>query len=451
MDQLQATVLVALLPKDGWLEYSQIINEEVLHDNKARSIYAHIKSLHDKRAVADITLDALRLDILSTYRQGETRADELLEVVDVLRETPEVDKTTVRDSVDKFASRELCAKAAQLVATHLGEADFDPEVPADLMQRALEISQGVNTAVLDFVDSGLPGEIDDRTAICPLGISNKLDRDLGGGVASGELLVVLAPPARGKTSYLCAIGARAAAEGRGVLHITLEIPARRVARRYDSVLTGLSANEMVDRPGAVRAARTMVTRSGGFVKIKDWSYRSASPADIKGLVKRLRAKGEIIDLVVVDYLELMTPNQGKFLGRREQRHVYGQLGKDIRAAAVELDVKMVTAWQVNRAGAGMDTYTTEHVSECWDIIKHADIILALNQSDPELDNNIMRIAILKQRNSTERPQISVFSNLNTNQIRDLRDVEISTDIVIGGMENGERGTDNPNKDSGHNS
>ena len=436
MDQLQATVLVALLSKDGWLEYGQIINAEILHDNQARSIYAHIQAMHG-RTEADLTLDALRLDILGTYRQGETRSEELLEVVDALKETPEVDEASVREAVDKFAARELCAKAAQLVATHLGDADFDPTVPADLMQRALEISQGVNTSILDFVDSGLPGEVDDRTAICPLGLSNKLDRDLGGGVASGELLVILAPPARGKTSYLCSVGARAAARGRGVLHVTLEIPARRVARRYDSVLTGLTANEMLDRPRTVQAARNLITQTGGFVKIKDWSYRDVSPGDIKGLVKRLRAKGENIDVVIVDYLELMTPNQGRYMNRREQRHVYGQLGKDVRAAAVELDVKLITAWQVNRAGAGIDTYSTEHISESWDIVKHADIIIALNQNNREQDNNIMRLMILKQRNSTARPEIDVYSNLNTNQIRDLRNIEIPVDIKIGGNnENG---------------
>jgi replicative DNA helicase len=406
---------------------------EVFTDNIALALYGHIESLHTA-VDGDFTLQDLRVNVIGQYRQGETRADELLEVIDGIEETPEVNSGALRHSVDKFTKREYLAKAAQYIATNLSEDNLDAGIAYDLVQRAVDIGQGVNSEIMDLSESGVPGEVDDRSAICSLGISPELDSCLGGGVASGELLLFLAPPCRGKTSYLCAVGARAAAQGRKVLHVTLEIAARRVARRYDATLTGLTRVEMIDRPRTVVAGRTQLTKAGGFVKIKDWSYMDVCPNDVKALVKRMRAKGDEVDLVIIDYLELMVSNPKQRFARREQRHEYGQLGKDIRAASVELDLPVITAWQVNRQGSNLDVVNLEHVSECWDIIKHADIILGMNQSAEELRNAQLRMGVLKQRDGTNRPTVTLHSDLDRNQVRDLRDREIVTDITIGGSD-----------------
>ena len=189
-------------------------------------------------------------------------------------------------------------------------------------------------------------------------------------------------------------------------------------RRYDSAWTGLKRRELAERPKAVAAARKEIQAAGGGVWIKDWSYNDAgvAPSDIKGLVRQMRSRGIDIDLVVVDYLELMVPNRSGNYQRREMRFVYGQIEKELRASAVALGVPILTAWQINRAGSAVDTITLEHLSESWDIAKHPDIILALNQSRGEAENNQMRIGVLKQRDGTGRPQVLVKSDLDRCQI-----------------------------------
>ena len=430
MDQLQALVLRTLCTKSGWHAYGAAV-EDVFNDNTALALYEHIKALHHQSSL-DISLNTLRLDIQATYRSGETRADELLEVVNGLGDID----STAQSVIPKFIAREKAIKAAQYIATHANKDDFNLNTPLDMLQGALDVSQGAGEAVMGISEYGLPGETNERADVCTLGFSPELDIHLGGGIARGELTVLLAPPARGKTSYLCASGARQALAGCKVLHVTLEIPGRRVARRYESTLTGLTVTEMIDRPNAVLAARAQVDKAGGAICIADRSYTSVAPNDIKALVYQARSDGVDISTVIVDYLELMVPNQSKYMSRREQRHVYGQLGKDIRAMAVELDVRVLTAWQVNREGSNLDVIRLDHVSECWDIIKHADTILALNQSDKERENNVMRMSVLKQRNNTARPWVDLHSDLNRNQIRPLkdRDRRIQTDITIGGKE-----------------
>ena len=86
--------------------------------------------------------------------------------------------------------------------------------------------------------------------------------------------------------------------------------------------------------------------------------------------------------------------------------------------AVELQIPVMTAWQVNREGSDCHNVELRHVSESWEIIKHADTILALQQSDGERDNRIMRLRLLKQRESTERPQVYLHSDLDRMVIRE---------------------------------
>lgn len=422
MEQLQATVLKAMLTVKGWNEYSDIISHEILTDNLVRSLYTHIEALH-QRIQGDLSIDAVRLDIEATYRQGESRAEELVGALGYIEQAPEVGQDVLEQSVRKYAERQWVKKACQYGASHISDSELDINILEDYIQRAMEVGQKVHGKCSSIFDQALPGEVDDRGVVCSLGLAGKLDTMLGGGAGSGELIVFLAPPNRGKTTILCAVGGRAAAEGKGVLHITLEISGRRVVRRYETVWTKLTYREMICAPQAVKAARNKIQAGGGNVHIEDWSHMGhATPHDIQALVRRLRAQDHKIDMVIIDYLELMQPNQTKNMARKEMRHVFGQLGKDVRAMANALDIPVITAWQINRVGSNLDTPGTEHVSESWDIIKHADILLSMGQTEEERKLDIMRIVVLKQRFSSERGTVHLHCDMDRCNIKE-REIE----------------------------
>jgi replicative DNA helicase len=416
VDELQAQVLKALLAKDGWAGFSDMVQDDVLNNPEVRTLYAHMERLHS-RTERDLSAQSLVLDLQSTYPEGE-RLDELTEMVEYIDEGKEVEPSALESMVQRFVSRELLTKASKYIATNLGGGSLDPDIALDYVTRAVDVAESTEGRVLSLAEAGLPGEVELRPALSGLGLSRKLDDSLGGGIAAGELGVFLAPPSRGKTSYLCAVGAGAAKEGRGVLHITLEISARRVIRRYDQALTGMKSSELIENPMTVSSARKQMTKAGGEVNVVDWSYKEVNPNDIRGLVKRLRRQGHKVDMVIIDYLELMQPNPTTARHQQAQRHIYGSLGKQVRAVGVCMEVPMVTAWQVNREGNSQHVITQEHVSESWEVIKHADIIIGLNQSDDERENRVMRLGVIKQRESTERALVYVHSDLNRMRIRE---------------------------------
>jgi replicative DNA helicase len=410
MNTLTSGVVGVLMTEQGWSEYQSLLSDDLFPEGISRSLYGYVKQLHEAGS-RDITPVQLGQYILAMNPLTPERAEE---IIDAIPKDQTVDDHTAR----AFISRQLLSQASQYTASNLFSPGLDPAVVLDYATRAMEVRYQGAKDVLDFGLLPLPGSADDRPGVVGLGVSAELDSCLGGGVAAGELAVLLAPPNRGKTSVLCAIGAMASAAGKRPLHVTLEISGTRVARRYECAWTRATLPELVQSPEVAERARARIAALGTWPVIRDWSYTEATPHDVHALVKRLRRQGQAPDLVILDYLELMVPNRSKYIARSEQRHIWGRLGRDTRSMAVELGVPVLTAWQVNREGSEVDRIQLQHVSECWDIIKHADAIIALDQTPPEAQHNVMLFSILKQRDSSIRRSIRTHCNLDRCEIRD---------------------------------
>lgn len=409
MDQLQCTVLRSLMTKDSWDAFSDLINEETFTNSSACALYKHLAELH-QAIPGDLHPINLVLDIEASYSAGNSRRQELTELAKLVGESPLVPVEGVTRFVRKFIQREAAYRTAMYISTRADTDGFSIDHAAGLLQSAVEIGPSLDARVIAFSDASLPGEHDERVSVCSLGLSSELDCVLAGGVGAGELLVFLAPPARGKTSYLWKVATSAAQQGMNVLGVTLEISARKCVRRIDQALTHLTRDELIERSSAVRAARRQLP---GEIWIKDWSYTGVTVDDIRAQIMRMRQRGQEVNMLMVDYLELVRP---KVHNRNSERHNYARVTEDMRALAVELNLPVITAWQVNRKGSDQYMVSEQDISESWDTVKIADIILGLNQSREECADKIMRINVIKQRESTSRPQVYVYSDLDRMKI-----------------------------------
>lgn len=409
MDELLYTILVSLLNKATWRNYADVLTEDVFNNSTTKAIYNHIHTLQNI-AVDDLTIDDLRMEVQAAHAKSPERRDELLDVVDTMEAVGLPEQELLEHYVRRFVEREIAYKAAWYISNKADSDEFDVNHAADLLARAVDTGSVIDSKVTSIMDAAL-GAGDDRVSVCSLGLSDKLDGILRGGVGAGELLVLLAGPARGKTSYLWKVATSAAQQGMNVLGITLEISESKCVRRIDQCLTGLTSDELVTARSAVRSARANIP---GNLWIKDWSYRGVTTDDIGALVKRMGKNGDHVDMLMVDYLELVRPTT---YNRNAERHNYARVVQDMRALAVELQIPVVTAWQVNRAGSDAWLVTEKDISECWDVIKIADIILGLNQTPQDKAENLMRINVIKQREGTARPQIALYSDLDRMIIR----------------------------------
>jgi len=411
---LEASVFRALLTYSGWTTYHVLVESGLWNKSLFRDMYEFLRGMHTGTK-QDFTIDEVRAYIYSVV-QLEEKADEYSVLLQELEEAPELSGTALRQCVNQFASREKAVEAAKYIWTNQYEPDFDPAEAAGLIQDSLKLHSNIKVPPTEnYLTSPLPDLKRDRPNLNPLRLSDRLDRAIGGGVAAGELLIFLAAAKKGKTSVLSLVGVRAALAGRKVLHVTLEVSKEMLGRRYDSALTGLNYKGLVSAPGVVAAARKRIEAAGGIVHITDWQYEEHSPSDLFQVVEDA---GDV-DLLIMDYLGLMIPDRTKAAARREQRHLFSKLGKDMRGVAKQLNLPVVTAWQINRMGANEDKVKEEHAAESWDIVGHADVLAGIVRSKAEIKNKKMRIHTVLSRYSEQSAMVDFHADLERNQLTEV--------------------------------
>jgi len=101
----------------------------------------------------------------------------------------------------------------------------------------------------------------------------------------------------------------------------------------------------------------------------------------------------IPDLVVVDYADIMRPEQKSPVLRHALKDIY----ENLRRIAQERDVAMLTATQSNRLGLARRILTIQELSEAFSKAFVADIIISICASSSELAQNLMRYYVAVSR------------------------------------------------------
>lgn len=420
MDLLLATTLRALMNRQVWMKFQHVLSEEMFPNAVAVTIYSLLEELH-KSSKKSIGVQALRVSVEAHFR-APNRRQELNQAIDHMMEVKRGALRSADQAIRRYLARGYAEQAIYHYNLHCNDAAFDFSVPAALMERAHGIVQVADEPTLAARRVGLPGDTNLERHVVGLGYSAELDRALLGGIGCGELGVLLAPPARGKTSYLIAAATNAVKQGHHVLYFTLEISATKVFMRYYQTLTGLNYIELMQARDLVNVTRSSVA---GELYVADYARTRLTPSLVHAEVEMQQTLGNPISYIVIDYAELMDPTSG--FGRMGvNSRSLGDMVKDLRRVAAYFNIPVLTAWQVNRGGSDKYVFGEADVSECWEVVKHADILLGLNQGPMELLHNTLRLKVLKQRESPARPLVYLYSDMTRNIVRQLDNTEVAS-------------------------
>lgn len=413
MDTLQATVLRSILEKENWETLQSILKEDTFPEPETARLYTIIRRLHGEDS-SDITISRLEMDIGVSFVTSEqlTMRDALLTAVGSIGRVNPEKATALKATLQRFISKSKALEAAYEIVKHNDDEDFDPAGPLAMLQEAVDLQSTLNITVSSFADAPPPGA-ETRKGVIGLGFSEEFDNALDGGIAEGEQAIILAPSGVGKTSFMWSAAAHAAWQGANVLGVSLEINEAKCFQRLDQSNTGMDKYELSANP-----MRAMSKRKGmpGEVWVQDWSHMTVTVDDLRLLVLQMRSRGMPVDYLMLDYMELVHP---KVVNRNNPRFNYSQVSKDLRAVSNELGLRLLTAWQTNRAAADKHVLSKTDVGEDWGIVKNADIIIGLNQNPVELKDKIMRINILKQREGTRRDYANLHCDLDRMRIYPL--------------------------------
>jgi replicative DNA helicase len=220
----------------------------------------------------------------------------------------------------------------------------------------------------------------------------EIDLLMDGGLARGELGIIVAPAGIGKSWLLAKLGAECMKQGKNVLHITLELNENYVGLRYDSCFTGIDFKNIRNN---IDVVKQKIAGVQGKLFIKYFPIKTISANSIKLHAERIKMLGTQIDMIVVDYADILRPAQSD-----RNSNSYSEAGgiyEELRAVAGELQIPIWSASQANRSAAEEDVVMAHHAADSYRKIMTADFVMSLSRKTADKVNNTARIHIIKNR------------------------------------------------------
>lgn len=227
------------------------------------------------------------------------------------------------------------------------------------------------------------------------------------GLKPGEMVLIAARPSVGKTAFALNIAANVALNhGKKVAIFSLEMPADLLATRMLAYISKVSLTKMKTR-GALTSTDIKKLYNGykallaSDVYIDDYSMNG--PSDVLSKCRRLkREKG--LDLVIIDYLQLMTAQKNGRAAESRQVEV-SDMSRKMKIYAKELECPIILLSQMSRGIEQRNDHTPQlsDLRESGSIEQDADIVMFLNKPytyNKALPPNEVILDVKKNRNGT---------------------------------------------------
>jgi archaellum biogenesis ATPase FlaH len=250
-----------------------------------------------------------------------------------------------------------------------------------------------------------------------------IDNIMKGGLGKGELGVVIAPTGAGKSMALVHLGAEALKAGKNVVHYSLELQDKVVALRYDSCISGILLSDVKDQKDMVWES---VKDVKGKLIVKEYPTKSATTNTIKNHLEKLKRKDFKVDMVIIDYGDLIRPINAQ----REKRNELESIYEEMRAIAQIYGCPVWTASQTNRSGLNAEVITMESISEAFNKCFVADFIFTISRTIKDKNTNEGRIFVAKNRNGPDGLVFPIFMDTANVKIKVLQQsTESATEII----------------------
>ena len=220
----------------------------------------------------------------------------------------------------------------------------------------------------------------------------EIDTLMDGGLAGGELGIITACAGSGKSWVLAKMGAEAMRQGKNVLHYTLELNENYVGLRYDACFTGIDFQNIRNN---IDIVKKKIAEVPGKLIIKYFPIKTVSAHSLKLHAERIQTLGTKIDLIIVDYADILRPSQSD-----RNSNSYSEAGgiyEELRGVAGELQVPIWSASQSNRAAMDEDIIQANNISDSYRKIMTADFVISLSRKMSDKQANTARFHVIKNR------------------------------------------------------
>tara|TARA_R110000772_G_C13310332_1_gene440665 strand:- start:61268 stop:62656 length:1389 start_codon:yes stop_codon:yes gene_type:complete len=279
-----------------------------------------------------------------------------------------------------------------------------------------------------------------RARKIPTGIVLGCDDQLKGGVDRKDTLMLMGPSGSGKSKMLKFMGYYNSKLGHRIVHIQAEGSREEAEQCYDAAYAGISIavaeTGMLDEDTTeeLSAALKDIQRKGGEIHLKAFeTFDEGSLLDVRNYMREIVDLYGPIDALVLDYLELLHPGDGKTYGTSndQERKRREKLGQGFKNLCMEFDCAGFTATQSSTVSHDDQNdptfvYRREHISEFKGMIKPFSYFITINGTEAEKDENRRRLHWDKFRKyNAPVPTFPIATNMENERFYDhLRTVKI---------------------------
>jgi replicative DNA helicase len=399
----QVKVLAAMFTDRIFLQQIADIIRPEYFESDANNWLLEVILDHFRQYKTPPTKDVLKVKLTELSDDGPEsilKTAILEQLKDVFRFMESDDLTFVKDEILNFCKNQEIKRAIMDSVNLLQRGNYD------------EIKSKIDTAMKAGADTniGLDYKINissryEEAARQTITTGwDVIDDLMDGGLAPGELGVVMAPAGIGKSWLLINIGANAIKAGHTVIHYTLELNENYVGQRYDSVLTGINAQSLKNHQETVE--EKMKTLSGDLI-VKYYPTKSVGVMGLKAHLEKTIMLGKRPDVVIVDYGDLLKIN-----AKKDKHEALEELYEELRGMAGEYSIPVWTASQAGRSALEEDVIEADKIASSYGKVMVADFLMSLSRKVEDKMSGTGRGHVIKNRFGPDG--ITLPSKINTN-------------------------------------
>ena len=254
-----------------------------------------------------------------------------------------------------------------------------------------------------------------------------LDQKLYGGFNKGELNIFAGQSGAGKSLFLQNVALNWVNVGMNVIYFTFELSEELSSMRVDSMATGVASNEIFKKIDDIDLMVRMQGQKSGKFQLKYMSS-GCTVNDLRSYLKEYEVQtGTKPDCICVDYLDLLMPIS-KRVSPSDLFIKDKYVSEELRNLAVEQQIVLATASQLNRASVEETEFDHSHIAGGLSKIQTADNVIGIQTSRAMRERGRYLIQLMKTRSSGGvGTKINLAFNIDTLRITDLTEEQMAED------------------------
>jgi replicative DNA helicase len=213
---------------------------------------------------------------------------------------------------------------------------------------------------------------------------------LTGGLKQGQLIVIGSRPTMGKTALALNIALRSAIYNSSTVAIfSLELTKKEVLTRLISSHSKVDISKFCMKKGKLNSKDWLkITKKSeeiGKAKIFIDDTAGLVPSEIREKARRIKSKYKKLDLIIIDYLQLMKIRRGKVQNREQEM---AEISRALKNIAEELEVPVIVLSKLSREIEIRSEDKRPRLSDIIYIVPDADMIMFLYRNEVYYPNDI---------------------------------------------------------------